>query len=110
MVQRPAAAAASARTRGLLAGVCLVWIIGGICATGKSPPPSPLPHPLDYAMLFYRPRDRDNDNFTVTCTVTLFNLQATWLFQRRLIYRMIKMIILIILINDCFAYARFWSF
>lgn len=34
MEQRPAAA--SARTRGLLAGVCLVWIIGGICATGKS--------------------------------------------------------------------------
>lgn len=34
MEQRPAAA--STRTRGLLAGVCLVWIIGGICATGKS--------------------------------------------------------------------------
>lgn len=34
MEQRPAAA--SARTRGLLAGVCLVSIIGGICATGKS--------------------------------------------------------------------------
>jgi len=33
MEQRPAAT--SARTRGLLAGVCLVWIIGGICATGK---------------------------------------------------------------------------
>lgn len=34
MERRPAAA--SARTRGLLAGVCLIWIIGGICATGKS--------------------------------------------------------------------------
>jgi len=34
MKQRPAAA--SARTRGLLAGACLVWIIGGICATGES--------------------------------------------------------------------------
>ncbi|KYM76056.1 Protein sidekick [Atta colombica] len=36
MEQRPAAT--SARTRGLLAGVCLVWIIGGICATGNPQP------------------------------------------------------------------------
>jgi hypothetical protein len=35
MEQRPAAA--SARTRSLLAAVCLLaWIIGDACATGKS--------------------------------------------------------------------------
>jgi len=53
MEQRPAAT--SARTRGLLAGVCLVWIIGGICATGKSRAS------LDYTVSLHA---RDNENFT----------------------------------------------